>query len=424
MLPATHCNGTTAGATMKPTLPLRTAAVFNTPAQSLLAHGNRPPSPDTLPAECSTGSLVKYTPPSSGFEDGIRKNLKRAAPDASENSEESKPKRSRHDTKTEAGLGTMDRLPLELKLKIFGHLQGHDTNASAKSIARLAPVNKTASALVQLTLYDHPDVGMVVTRKSINGLAAIHKKNNAAFRESIARLFEKNCDIAIDFSRLTKRQAGIVLDELSQQRHSHLRNLEMNFSGKSVPVENAKNALSRIGANNPDLRAFKLNLRRTGIDDDGVTEIAKVLRQSGVTHLDLSDNHEISSDGAAAIAEGLADSKLEHLDLSGNTIDDDGVTALAKALQSSRLTHLDLSANEFDDDEHNGVLTLVKALPESRLAYLGLRSSGLNDKTLDAIDQQLAESNLKCLELGGNDEFGEQALAVLQQRNAAVQILH
>jgi Leucine-rich repeat (LRR) protein len=111
----------------------------------------------------------------------------------------------------------------------------------------------------------------------------------------------------------------------------------------------------------------KLNLKRNNISAEGVSRIAKALRQCHnieLTYLDLSIN-KIGDVGAARVAELFRQCpKLSHLDLSLNKISDTGGESLASVIRQCNklaLINFYLTHNLIQAD---GIESIVKVLTQ------------------------------------------------------------
>ena len=155
---------------------------------------------------------------------------------------------------------------------------------------------------------------------------------------------------------------------------------------------------------------INLNLSQTGvsaIDPDTARSLTKMLQvNKSLTHLDLSNNDQISDSGARCIFEGLQhNTALINLNLSQtgvSAIDPDTARSLTKMLQVNKsLTHLDLSKNKLSDSGDHSIFEGLQY--NTTLVNLNLSHTGtmvLNPDTALSLTKMLQENkSLKHLNL-------------------------
>jgi hypothetical protein len=161
---------------------------------------------------------------------------------------------------------------------------------------------------------------------------------------------------------------------------------------------------------------IQLDLEGNGLTDEGVAEVAQLLRASSVnvSVLKLGYN-KISAAGAATLAAALLASKsLKILDLTFNSIGDAGAIALAEALEANpSIVELKLVKCQIGDD---GVVAVAEALIEknTKLQHLDIGSNRFGSYGFEVVAVAVSRGNLVSLTARNCDLRHEDAANIAQ----------
>lgn len=141
----------------------------------------------------------------------------------------------------------------------------------------------------------------------------------------------------------------------------------LNFKDRDISVDDIKVLVSVLFKT----RLEKLILIGKNVNGEALISLAKILPNSQIRDLDLSQNCIACEEdgGLQALMEVLPKSKIETLSLSRNNITDDFVESLAKFVTKSKIESLRLSNNQLS---YGGVKKLVSGILKSKLKRLFL----------------------------------------------------
>jgi uncharacterized protein (TIGR02996 family) len=137
----------------------------------------------------------------------------------------------------------------------------------------------------------------------------------------------------------------------------------------------------------PGPRFRTLELRTARLGEDGFRLLAAARALSGVTHLDLRENH-VNAARAQLLAESPAFADLRVLVLAGNSLGNAGTVALALSSRLSELRVLDLSFCQVGDD---GVRAILDSPLAEQLVLLNLSGSPASEETKQALKERMGD---------------------------------
>jgi hypothetical protein len=151
-----------------------------------------------------------------------------------------------------------------------------------------------------------------------------------------------------------------ALSAIATAELGRLRRLRARYHGRG-------NRVALALASQPTLNLRTLDLRHTGMTDEGLIALAGCAQLRGLRALSLQHNR-FTARGVVALARAPALEAIEVLDLRHNAIAADGIAALAESPHLGRLTALYLYADELDRD---GVRALASSttLPRDLVRY-------------------------------------------------------
>lgn len=164
---------------------------------------------------------------------------------------------------------------------------------------------------------------------------------------------------------------------------------------------------SRLKANDPSLKSLELNGEKLVLEDiqflcygfHGALKTNTHLRT-----LNLSDNL-IDDEAALLLGKAIKGSHIAYLNLSNNNLSH--VSALADTLKETRVTHLDLSHNKIDNES-------AIALAQTKLLYLDVFNNSIGSDGAQALAANQTLNTLD-LRLNHIDDLGAEAFSQNRQ---------
>ncbi|WP_058533665.1 leucine-rich repeat domain-containing protein [Legionella saoudiensis] len=151
--------------------------------------------------------------------------------------------------------------------------------------------------------------------------------------------------------------------------------------------------------------------------------ILRVLKDSGITHLDLSRNNlgQKTAEELVSILSFLKEpSSITHLNLGWNSLarkTGEELVSILSFLKDSGITHLNLGWNDFGRKTEAELVAILGSLKESSITHLGLGWNGLRQKTaaeltniFQAIPENIAAVPLMLEELQNMSSEQRQAI--------------
>eukprot|EP00571_Detonula_confervacea_P006377 CAMPEP_0172324414 /NCGR_PEP_ID=MMETSP1058-20130122/51331_1 /TAXON_ID=83371 /ORGANISM="Detonula confervacea, Strain CCMP 353" /LENGTH=594 /DNA_ID=CAMNT_0013040689 /DNA_START=8 /DNA_END=1792 /DNA_ORIENTATION=+ len=168
---------------------------------------------------------------------------------------------------------------------------------------------------------------------------------------------------------------------------------------------------------NPQSTLKRLDLIRSGIDDEGATALGNSLaNQSTLRTLNIGWNKSITSLGWREFASCLRNpnSSLEKLSIAGNNIDDEGAAAVANALANNTvLKALNASDNGSAGAEWRSLSACLQN-PTSALENLDLRQNNIDERAvIDFADALAHNTSLNTLLIDDNPGLTTRSWAAL-----------
>jgi hypothetical protein len=174
-----------------------------------------------------------------------------------------------------------------------------------------------------------------------------------------------------------------------------------------MPMTFTLGLYSRLKANDPSLKSLELNGEKLVLEDiqflcyglHGALKINTHLRT-----LNLSDNL-IDDEAALLLGKAIKGSHIAYLNLSNNNLSH--VSALADTLKETRVTHLDLSHNKIDNESSI-------ALAQTKLLYLDVFNNSIGSDGAQALAANQTLNTLD-LRLNHIDDLGAEAFSQNRQ---------
>lgn len=115
------------------------------------------------------------------------------------------------------------------------------------------------------------------------------------------------------------------------------------------------------------------------MSEEDLVLVIRNLKNSGITHLNLSGNKLGQHSALKKILEVLSDSGITHLDLSDNVLglkSEADLISILSVLKHSGITNLDLSKNGLAQKTGLELINIFGALSESGITHLNLNGNG------------------------------------------------
>ncbi|XP_039281503.1 uncharacterized protein LOC120350782 isoform X2 [Nilaparvata lugens] len=199
-------------------------------------------------------------------------------------------------------------------------------------------------------------------------------------------------------------------EEVHENWLQYLATILKDTKIKSLNFNNNVINLEMLSCSLVDTEISYLGLRSCEIKDNGLKCLASVLNDTELTSIDLS-NTALDCERLKMLVNGLVGTTITSLNLSSNKIGVEGLKYLGGVLKNTAITTIDLSGNMLS---HECIEVFAPYLVGSNITSLNLRSNQIGDDGVKCLAHALTnkETNIESIDLGSNDLFDLQTLAI------------